>query len=158
MWKTTPNWWITHADVIIKCTSKKLFIQIHFLSQLRQVPKLLMSWNHNVVCNRAVSQWEVILVDVCLTYSSTYLKNTQLVTEMSPDSACSHSFSGVWGGLETPAPLTSARVTRLEPSSSRFWNTDNDQEQETRRHCQALCHKPYHVVRELQKLFGLLFI
>lgn len=157
MWKTTPNWWITHADVIIKCTSKKqLFIQIHFLSQLRQVPKPLMSWSHNVVCNRACSVRSHSRG--CLPDTLKYLLEKHSACYWAvPDSVCSHSFSGVWGGLETPAPLTSARVTRLEPSS-RFWNTDNDREQETRRHCQALCHKPYHVVRELQKLFGLLFI
>lgn len=68
---------------------------------------------------------------VCLTYSSSHLENTQLVTKLFWTQFTAH-FSGVWGWFRNSGPLTSARVMRLKPYSL-FRKTDNYQEHKRRR-------------------------
>lgn len=66
-------------------------------------------------------------MDVCLTYSSTYLKNTQLVTKLSWTQFMAIVLVVCMGDLEALAPLTSAM--RLKP----LLKTDNYQEHMDRR-------------------------
>ena len=49
-------------------------------------------------------------MDVCLTYSSTYLQTTLLVTRLSWTQFMAMVLEVYVGDLETPAPLTSAKV------------------------------------------------
>lgn len=62
---------------------------------------------------------------VCLTHSSTYLKTTQLVTQLSWTQFTVMVLVVYVGDLETSAQLTSAEVLRLKPL---FWKTDKYQE------------------------------
>lgn len=59
---------------------------------------------------------------VCLTHSSTYLKTTQLVTQLSWTQFMVMDLAVYVGDLETLAQLT---ILRLKPL---FWKTDNYQE------------------------------
>lgn len=123
-------------------------------------PKPQPRWVFNMLYNMVTNLSDTL--DGHLLNKLKYLlENHSTCFQAALDSVHSKGFSGVRGWFRNcgPADISQSHEAKTLLSVLENRHLPRTQELETRLiHFQALCHKPYLVVREGKELFGLLFI